>query len=338
MMRRLTALELLVMHLVDNKSKGTVLNQNFWSDIYSTNPMKILKKLIDDGVIIEKNDNKLTLSKLKNPELKEILKNNGLKVTGNKSELVDRLIENDVDLSGVYLPSVYSINDNYKEVFDGTSFLNEFAYGYDVTIDDAYKYYLLHPGKDETEILTGVYIEKLKKLMKSKDVNSIYSIRSINNTISRYFFKNHEMDKGFYYFNASNVIDIILSFNNYLTYREYGDIDFRPNIPQHDLIKYRSALNNNQFTLSQLEQDLHNAAKPLYYSENLKNTAVQFMIAYIQDEFIDAKPFIKVLSKPQKDMRNRYNLEVKIDKDVSNYPVDQNDEKKVKKKKRFWLF
>lgn len=342
MMRKLTSLELLVMHYVENKSKGTVLNQNFWADIYSTNPMRILKKLIDDGVIIEKTDYHITLTKLKNPELKEILKDNSLKVTGNKAELVNRIIENNVDLSGMYLPAVYTVNDGYKEVFDETTFLTEFTYGYDVTLEDAYQYYLSHPGKDKLEILTGIYIERLQSLMKSNDVNAIYSIRSINDTISRYYFKNHEIDQGFYYFNAANVINTILSFNNYLNYHEYGDINFRPHIPQNDLIKYRSALTNKQFTISQLEQDLYNAAKPLNYSDSLKDSAVQFMIAYIQDEFIDPKTFVNSLIKTQNNKPTNHNnslkLEVTLDKSDFNYPIKTNDEKKPKKKKRFWLF
>lgn len=337
-MRKLSAFELLVMHLVNKKSKGTVLNQSFWTDLYTTDPMKILKRLIEDGIIVEKNDYELTLSKLKNPELKELLRNNNLKVTGNKIDLVKRVIENNLDLSDIYLAPVYLINPEYNKIFEETSFLTEFIYGHEVTLENAYKYYLTHPGKNESEIITGVYIQKLKDFMSSKEPNIIYSIRALNYNISRYFFQNKQIESGFYYLNAACVIDVLLSFNNYIMYQNYGDSILRVNISQNDLIKYRSALSNNQFTLTQLEQDLHNAAKPLYYSENLKNTAVQFMIAYIQDEFIDAKPFIKVLSKPQKDIRNRYNLEVKIDKDVSNYPVDQNDEKKVKKKKRFWIF
>lgn len=340
-MRRLTALELLVMHYVDNKSKGTVLNQNFWTDIYSTNPMKILKKLIDDRVIIEKTDYNLTLSKLKNPDLKEILKDNGLKVTGNKSELVNRIVENNVDLSGMYLPSIYSINDDYKEVFDETSFLIEFAYGYDVTLDDAYQYYLSHPGKDELEILTGIYIDKLQSLMKSNNERAIYSIRSVSDNIARYYFKHHEIDKGFYYFNLANVINTILSFNHFLQYHEYGDVNLRANIPQNDLIKYRTALSNNQFTIMQLENNLYNAAKPLNYNNSLKDSAIKFMIAYIQDEFIDPHIFIKDILKTKNNKSNNNNylkLEVDLDDNTMNYPMKQTDEPKTKKKKRFWFF
>lgn len=296
-MRRLTALELLVMHYIDNKSQGTVLNQNFWTDIYSTNPMKILRKLIDDGVIVEKSDYNLTLSKLKNPKLKEILKDNGLKVAGNKPELVKRLIENNVDLSELYLPSVYIINDDYKEIFDETSFLTEFVHGYDVTLDDAYHYYLSHPSKDELEILTGIYIDKLQSLMQSNNERAIYSIHSVSDSIARYYFKYHEIDKGFYYFNLANVINTILAFNHYLKYYEYSDITLRAHIPPYDLIKYRSALNNNQFTISQLEKNLYNTANLLDYSESLKDSAVKFMIAFIQDEFVDPKIFVNNLLK-----------------------------------------
>lgn len=338
-MRKLTALELLVMQFVNNKSAGTVLTQNFWTDIYSTNPMKILKKLIDDEVIIEKTDYNLTLSKLKNPELKEILKDNGLKVTGNKTELVNRIVENNIDLSGMYLPAVYRINDDYKEVFHETSFLTEFTYGYDVTLDDAYQYYLSHPGKDELEILTGIYIDKLQSLIKSNNERAIYSIRSVSDNIAKYYFKHHEIDKGFYYFNLANVINTILSFNHYLQYHEYNDVIFRANIPQNDLIKYRTALNNKQFTISQLEKDLYNAAKPLNYSESLKVNAVKFMIAFIQDEFIDPKTFINSLLKTQnKKSNNHIMLEVNLDQDSNNYPIKQDDENKTKKKKKFWIF
>ncbi|UTH10814.1 SAP domain-containing protein [Macrococcoides canis] len=341
-MRKLTAFELLVMHLINGKSKGTVLEQNFWTDIYSVNPMKILKKLIDDGIIIEKSDLNLTLTKLKNPELKELLKANKLKLTGNKTELVSRLIENDADLSNVYLPEVYVINEEYHKVFEDTVFLKDFTYGIDVTLDDAYQYYLRHPDKSELEIKSGTYIDRLKYWMNSNEHMAVYQLRTLNSTLARIYFQYQENEQGFYYLNCYNLISIILDFRNYIEYHEYNHRHLNASVSQTDLIKYRSALSNKQFTLSQLECNLENSIKPYNFSKKIKDRAIQFMMAFIQDEFVDPKMFVKGLTRRDfnKDEANnqRIKIELNVNEDEEYFPIRKVSENKVKKKKRFWLF
>ena len=72
--------------------------QNFWYWQYSvTDPQSVLDSLLERG-FIKKGDLKSALEKLKLPEIKEELKQLNQKVTGKKSELIDRLI-NSADLS-----------------------------------------------------------------------------------------------------------------------------------------------------------------------------------------------------------------------------------------------
>lgn len=305
-MRRLTALELLVMHLINNKSKGTVLNQLVWPIIYPIDPMTILKKLIEDGIIIENSDLNLTLAKLKNPELKKLLKLNELKVTGNKSELVSRLIENDADLSNLYLPNVYTINNEYISIYKETDFLMEFIHGIDVSIEDAYRYYLAHPGITDFELKVGIYSDRMKYWLKSDKEKSIYEIKSLCYKLSELYFQQKEYNLGFHYLNIAYLINILLSFKRYIFNHEFYNVKIDIPISSIDLIKYRSALANNLFTLSQLEDDLMNAIKPFKFSNKVKRNSVKFMIAFIQDEFVDSKMFLKGL-KPR-DFNNDSNI------------------------------
>ena len=86
------------------------------------------KEFINQGFLTElkfKDDAKIILNTLTNPELKQILKNNRLKLGGKKSELIDRILESNLSENEVNLKDkLYTLSDKSK------SYLSKYDYLY----------------------------------------------------------------------------------------------------------------------------------------------------------------------------------------------------------------
>lgn len=329
-MRRLSAFELLVIHLVQNKIKGSVLDQSFWYQIYSTDPLIILNDLIEDGIIIESNDLHIGLAKLKIPDLKEILKKGNQKVSGNKKELINRIIENNISLNDVYIPTVYIISKEYEQIYYNTGFITDFIYSDSVTLNEACKYYYMHPDLSELEIKTGILISKFKELKSNNDSEKKYKLRNIASDIARTYFDNKQFEQGFYYLNISTLYNIHQSLESYFRYSEYNNDAPYFYFSEHELIKYRSAIYNNNFTLEQLRNDLFQISNDLSLNEKNKVLAIDLLIAKIQDDTIDLKSYVSKKDVIKNNQRSNEN-EIVVKKINTN-------NKNEKKKKRFWIF
>lgn len=107
---------------------GTVNNINHWKYEFGIDTEFTIKKLLNNNYIKELLDLKSNLSKLKIPELKDILKDNNLKTQGNKENLINRIIEN---IDNAILEQTYSnktliatekglkiIHDNYVYIIN----------------------------------------------------------------------------------------------------------------------------------------------------------------------------------------------------------------------------
>lgn len=79
----------------------------------------------------------------KKAELQDILRENNLKVTGNKSELLERLSENNVKFGETF--KITSKGKKYLEEFSWINYYGRFLYDFD--FNDFYKYLDNHEGK-----------------------------------------------------------------------------------------------------------------------------------------------------------------------------------------------
>lgn len=90
-------------------------------------PMKLHQEFIQQGFFIEIKfeDNKpLILNKLRNEELKQLLRSKGLKVSGNKSELIEKLIIAGLSKSEIHhLPHIYTLSEKAKRYLERYDFL-----------------------------------------------------------------------------------------------------------------------------------------------------------------------------------------------------------------------
>jgi hypothetical protein len=103
-------------------------------------------------------------SSFKKEELKEILRENGLKVSGNKPELLRRLADNDVPYGETY--KITEKGKNYLKEFSWIEFYESFLYDFD--FDDFYRYMDEHEGELK-EVSLKYLDEHIKKARSSDD-------------------------------------------------------------------------------------------------------------------------------------------------------------------------
>ena len=89
----LQPVEILMLSYANKFHTGKNAFQQFWTNRYNIEPDKVLKHLYDNGYIslapIETDIAKKTVA-----ELKEILLDNGLNISGKKNVLISRIVEN----------------------------------------------------------------------------------------------------------------------------------------------------------------------------------------------------------------------------------------------------
>ncbi|PNZ34645.1 SAP domain-containing protein, partial [Staphylococcus lutrae] len=168
-------------------------------------------------VLSIKSDFNHSLSYLKVPELKSILKDNGLKVSGNKPELMKRIKE-DIKEEDVNLPKIYIATHAGEKIIENTNYVLHFFYQpYIINLSVAHK--LVKNQYNIDDKIEFIYL----KLIENKKQDS-HSLKSVVQRLTHYY-KTIKKDKS-----------VIRKFTNYAIYLEFiqGLEHFEFNI------KYRS--------------------------------------------------------------------------------------------------
>ena len=171
----MNGVDVLVLHYLNGKDENYELNQVFWKERYSANINRIVEKLIRLDYVTLDTDIEKSLSNLKVPDLKEILKENDLKLSGNKKDLINRIIsEGNITAYQKYLKKVWVPTKKGKQlitdtgaVFYAHSKLNHYS-----NVIDVYKLVENNPNLSEKEIL----IKSVNDLIKFNGRTSSYDI------------------------------------------------------------------------------------------------------------------------------------------------------------------
>lgn len=91
-MNNLKGIDILVLHYLNYNTTASNLEQVFWKHRYFIEPKECLPLLSELNLFEYKKDPYLSLNKLTLPNLKNILKENNLKLTGKKQILIERII------------------------------------------------------------------------------------------------------------------------------------------------------------------------------------------------------------------------------------------------------
>lgn len=110
--------EILMLALTDEKDTSNDFFPGYWEYTYNVNPQILFTQLVNRGFYTKEKSLLLTLKRKTVEELKEILRENNLKVSGKKQELVDRILNelSEKQLNSIKLIEVYKINDTAKEI------------------------------------------------------------------------------------------------------------------------------------------------------------------------------------------------------------------------------
>lgn len=171
-MENLTGNDVLILHYIAKRSKASELNQTFWKNDYFNDNEKSLNKLLHNGYIEMRYDERISLNKLKVEEIKEILVSCGLKVTGKKNDLIDRVIEEcDKKYYQKYLELERYITDKGENLLSRTKFVlvahsSNIAYPVDI-----YNFYLKNQNLDELELICDFIECKVNFEKETKEIS-----------------------------------------------------------------------------------------------------------------------------------------------------------------------
>lgn len=180
----LNAYDLLILHLNVNRKVGNeVTNHNYL--IENKVPVKNhLKNLIDKKILVLKSDYDNSLPLLKVPELKEILRNNNLKVGGKKQELIER-IKTNIPIQNVELDKVYVATSKGKELIKETEYILHFYNSHLISLASAHN--IANKNINSEDKIETIYLSLIKRSLNSS--NEQYNLTSILHFLIRYYKK-----------------------------------------------------------------------------------------------------------------------------------------------------
>ena len=146
-------------------------------------------------MLVKDNTLEISLKKIKNPKLSELLKNAGLKAGGNKNELVTRMIDN-IDKVKMYnedleLPLIYTATEKGEQLLHETKYIPHFV-NTTISLPRAHKIaetYLSSSSEDKTIDLYKFEIKRLFKL----DSND-HELRRNFEHLASYYYYEHKND------------------------------------------------------------------------------------------------------------------------------------------------
>lgn len=277
----LDAVEVLFLHYVNGKTEQEAMQHDFWTAEYNRSPKQLLNHLIETDAVAESYDLSFTLTKFTVPVIKNLLKKSGIKVSGPKQELIERVKEhqNFIDLTGLDFEGVYVVDDSLETFLHDTVFINYISLHGPVTIHEAYAFYIEHPEMNPSDIIIALHEDKIAASLHKPNK---YDAVKCHHLLSEYY--NNELNdihKSLYHLNQFTMLIILQSIRRYLQEEAAVQYDLFFNIDNYTVEKYRNLLLMKQFTINELYNQLLEHSKDLTYSEEHITLAAQFIIRYI---------------------------------------------------------
>lgn len=168
---------------LDGKRLTDKQNSEFWFDRYGISLKTGMQILKDHHFLEITNDPKLALPTYRVPELKDMLRQLDLKISGNKKELIERLLK---DADPIKLSQLISVQV-YKCTSKGNEFLQKNNYLLSAVLDSNFylptneiiKFHQDNPQLSDDEIMIEFLKKHLEKETQSNEGNAIYYLNQL---------------------------------------------------------------------------------------------------------------------------------------------------------------
>lgn len=273
---KLDAVDVLYMHYITDRTTEEVDTYDFWVRQYDRNPVQLLRHLLDEGVIYEDDSLHVTLWKLRVFELKIILKSAGLKVSGNKPSLVERIIlnEEDIDFTSVPLKNVYKVNAGHEDFYHQTHFIDFFHFNGNIDLHEVYDFYLSHDHLANHDIAI--------KFLEKKARDHIHQENKYTAVKCYYLLANYAQDEmgdpllSIYYLNHFTMLVVLQSAHH------RGAIHF--DLDGYTKDRYRAFIESENMGLDAFAGSMAESVKQLPYSSHELKSAAAFIIKLINEK------------------------------------------------------
>ncbi|WP_419791626.1 SAP domain-containing protein [Staphylococcus chromogenes] len=147
-----------------------------------------------------------SLQKLKVPELKQLLRNNNLKIGGNKPELIERILDNYNNMEiDIELPQIYIPTEKGLRLIEQTQYIPHFARDFSISFARAVS--VAHKNLNSEDTIEFIYLHEIKRNLQKRNIDEL---SLIVNRLSNYY-KNYsaDSDKIRKYCNVAHYISVI---------------------------------------------------------------------------------------------------------------------------------
>lgn len=280
---KLNAIELLYLHFVNGRTHDEAIMYDFWFTQYSSKAEDLIESLLNKEIIYKYDDLSVTLKKLKVPQLKDLLKHSGIKVSGNKGTLIERILKNRpvIDIKSENLKHVYTVKDEFEPLLMQTKFINYFHFNGHISIFEVYDYYLKHSYKTSDEIAIGVLEERIETHI---DQQNKYDVLKSFQLLSHFYLEEkNDLGHSIYYLNNFTMIIILQSILSYPENKKTMSGSLF-NIDNFTAEKYRVLLDTHQLKLYDFYHALVNDTGRLPYPYEQRKKAARFIVDYVMED------------------------------------------------------
>lgn len=278
---KLDAVEVLFLHYVNGKTEEEALQHDFWLIEYDRDPQHLLNQLINTGAVYQSYDLSVTLTKFTVPIIKDLLKNSGIKVSGNKKELIARVKEHQefIDVTALDINGVYVVDDSLVTLLHDTVFINYISLHGPISIHEAYAFYIEHPDMNPSDIIIALHKDKIAASLPKPNK---YDAVKCHHLLAEYYSTElNDIENSLRHLNLFTMLIVLQSIQRYLQHEAGMKQSSFFNIDNYTIEKYRNMLLMKQFTINELYDKLLEHTETLPYSKNDITLAAQFMIRYI---------------------------------------------------------
>lgn len=275
---KLNAVDVLYLHYINNKTVEDIFKYDFWFTQYAVHEKDLFQKLITLEVIYKDTSLPVTLSKLTVKHLQHLLQKSGIKISGNKSTLISRIVDHSehIDWGSINLKDVYLVTSDYNKLFEDTTFINYFHFNGQISIFEAYDYYLAHPNLSPDEVIIAVLNRSIQNEMNQTNKYSAIKGHLLLSNVYQDKFDNLELS--FYHLDNFSMLIILESIAHQ---SQNSAPDNHSYIDNFTIDKYRTLMRESFIDHHTLYKNFIRSALSLPYSYEQKEQAAKIMLSHI---------------------------------------------------------